>query len=371
MRLALRKTELETQAFAAAAESGRTEFDIDLQGGSIVVRDSRVFQPARRDFCLRLLEAAVRQPDVLTARIDLAANTCRLDFGAKSRSTRELAAAFAAAVGQALEPLEHRGEPAWRGSTGDTSTLTAYPAERGASVWETAATGTERVRLRHHTLANSYVRRARLAATAQNLAGVRRCDAGVWTPVLTIDLEPNSRPIDQIIGDLERLRTSLGNAAADGAGTPAAPPVMISGGRRALNAVLGGGFLGLTGVALMIPGMPTMPFLFAASYYLARSSPQFDGMLHRTAIIGPVLTEWEMYYGLSARSKRRLIGLTTVILLATVVLFPVPVIGTTLMLAVFALSVHSVVRIPGLPPPGLEDRHLPVPTRAALVGPAR
>ena len=69
-------------------------------------------------------------------------------------------------------------------------------------------------------------------------------------------------------------------------------------------------------------GVPTVPFLLATSYYLARSSPGLNERLRRTAFFGPILREWEGHRALSLASKGKLIGLTATTVVVTVVLAP-------------------------------------------------
>ena len=76
---------------------------------------------------------------------------------------------------------------------------------------------------------------------------------------------------------------------------------------------MAGGAFTLTLVGLVVPGVPSVPFLLATSYYLARSSPRLNERLRRTAFFGPILQEWEGHDALSLTSKGKLIGLTATI----------------------------------------------------------
>ena len=73
---------------------------------------------------------------------------------------------------------------------------------------------------------------------------------------------------------------------------------------------LAGGSFAMTLVGLVVPGIPTVPFLLTTSYYLARSSRRLDERLRRTPLFGPILVEWERRHGLSRSSKLKLMGLT-------------------------------------------------------------
>ena len=104
----------------------------------------------------------------------------------------------------------------------------------------------------------------------------------------------------------------------------------------------------MTLVGLVVPGIPTVPFLLATSFYLARSSPSMNERLRRTAIFGSILREWEGQGALSVASKGKLILLTGTIVVVTVVLAPLTPLALGLILVISSLSVYGVTRIPAL-----------------------
>ncbi len=105
----------------------------------------------------------------------------------------------------------------------------------------------------------------------------------------------------------------------------------------------------MTVVGLIVPGIPTVPFLLLSSYGFARSSPRINQWLRETRFLGPILTEWEHHGGLSRKSKRKLIGLTVVIILIAVILAPLSPLGLVLILIVASLSTYGVYRLPSSP----------------------
>ena len=99
-----------------------------------------------------------------------------------------------------------------------------------------------------------------------------------------------------------------------------------------------------------MPGIPTVPFLLATSYYLARSSPWLNDRLRRTALFGPILVEWEQHHGLGLTSKAKLMGLTAAIIVVTVALSAAAHRSVLVVILVIALlSVYGIARLPGLP----------------------
>jgi uncharacterized membrane protein YbaN (DUF454 family) len=103
----------------------------------------------------------------------------------------------------------------------------------------------------------------------------------------------------------------------------------------------------MTLVGLAVPGIPTLPFLLATSYYLARSWPRLNDALLDSAFVGPILREWEAHRGLSPSSKAKLIGLTAAILAASVVVTPIGPVFLIHMLLISLVSFYAIIRLPG------------------------
>ena len=62
-------------------------------------------------------------------------------------------------------------------------------------------------------------------------------------------------------------------------------------------------FLILAIIGIFLPGLPTVPFLLLAAWFSARSSPRLHQWLHRHAIFGKLLTDWETNKSISRKSK--------------------------------------------------------------------
>ena len=60
--------------------------------------------------------------------------------------------------------------------------------------------------------------------------------------------------------------------------------------------------LGLIGVVL--PGLPTVPFMLLAAFCAARGSPRLRAWLERHAQFGPMIRDWEREGAVSRRAKR-------------------------------------------------------------------
>jgi len=72
--------------------------------------------------------------------------------------------------------------------------------------------------------------------------------------------------------------------------------------------------LGIIGVIL--PGLPTTPFVLLAGACFVRASPRAHAWLLRNPTFGPMLREWEAHRSVSPKVKR--FALITMVLLASV-----------------------------------------------------
>ena len=73
--------------------------------------------------------------------------------------------------------------------------------------------------------------------------------------------------------------------------------------RRVLLVVAGLANVGLAYVGWVLPGIPATPFVLAASYCFARSSPRLQRWLLRAPFFGRLLVDWHRHRGMRAGSK--------------------------------------------------------------------
>ena len=330
---------------------------IDERAGTVRVCDPRLFRAGRRAFCQRLLEAATRRPAVRQVEVDLETASCRVDFGPGSVRAPDMAETFAAAVrAAALESTNTERTPLWR-LPADWCALTAYRLSGNgeSSLWETLERKPGQIRVRNQGRTGDHGRLARLAAVLPGLEGIESCCLARWSGLLTIDFRADSpigqRLLDEVERSLEELRvappplleptpvaSALGNATSG----------IDNGLCRLKNLALASGSFALTLVGLAVPGLPTVPFLLATSYYLARSSPWLDEKFRQTVFFGPILAEWEQYGGLSWKSKDKLIGLASFTLVVTLIVSPLSPLTLAVVVVLWCFSLYWITRLPSL-----------------------
>jgi uncharacterized membrane protein YbaN (DUF454 family) len=317
--------------------------------GLLILRKPELFRPGREAFCRRLAEAAMRRGGVRSVRVCLASGTCRLQFPAGRASAPEMAGHFATAVDEALaaeaqDGVRPEGGRGW-------FALMAFAAAAGdpVSLWEASTERDGGLRLDNPRLRERPGLARRAAGELSAAAGVRSCRAAVWGGGLKVQFDPDVTDAGLVGWAAEdALRRAV--RGRPGRETARSEDPAVAGGlRRVWYLALAGGSLVLTLVALVIPGMPTVPFLLATSYYLVRSSPSLNRRLLRSRFFGPIFRDLQTHGGLSPSSKWRLVGLTLVIVAAWVIVLPLT---APLLIAVAVsttISLYAVARMPGVP----------------------
>lgn len=80
-------------------------------------------------------------------------------------------------------------------------------------------------------------------------------------------------------------------------------------------------FLLLAVIGVVLPLLPTTPFVILAAACFARSSPRLHGWLLQTELFGPVLRDWEKNKCVSQRVKILAIAMMAVIGGVSIVFF--------------------------------------------------
>lgn len=101
-------------------------------------------------------------------------------------------------------------------------------------------------------------------------------------------------------------------------------PVPRTGWRRLALVAAGLVLLGMAYLGVLLPGLPTTPFLLGASYCFVRSSPRLHRWLRRSPVFGRLLDDWEVHRGVRGPVRVFAIGLIAVVVTISVTLGGLP-----------------------------------------------
>ncbi|WP_363800377.1 YbaN family protein [Lysobacter firmicutimachus] len=76
--------------------------------------------------------------------------------------------------------------------------------------------------------------------------------------------------------------------------------------------------LGLGIVGIVVPGLPTVPFVLLSAFAAARGSQRLHARLHADPRFGPMIRDWEAYGAVGRRAKRLA---TTMMAVCAVIMF--------------------------------------------------
>lgn len=80
--------------------------------------------------------------------------------------------------------------------------------------------------------------------------------------------------------------------------------------------------LALGALGVLLPGLPTTPFVLLAAFAAARGSRKLHQWLHGHRLFGPLLADWERYGAVSLRARR--VAWATMALFAVVLALTAP-----------------------------------------------
>ncbi len=271
----------------APAESGAgVRVTCDVTRGVVEVHDPRLLCHGMETFCLALVKHAVETSGACRAGICLRSSVCRFEFTPGSLDPVELAeraaSAIRAATRDASGPIvsERKQSAAW-------VSMTAFAAGASVSLWETLIEEPGRVWLSHSALREAPWLAVRVARVLRGLPRVAACRANPWFGRVEIDIDSVSSTVANLVTAAEaafcRESGAVDAAVTAPQGGPADSqerlPAETRPGRRLIDLLLAGGAFTVAVAGVIVPGVPTAPFLLLSHHYLHRAAPETHGRL--------------------------------------------------------------------------------------------
>ncbi|MEO1224313.1 MAG: YbaN family protein [Pseudomonadota bacterium] len=73
--------------------------------------------------------------------------------------------------------------------------------------------------------------------------------------------------------------------------------------RRVIWLAIGGGALGLGAIGIVLPLLPTTPFVLVAAFAFGKSSPRLAIWLETSRAFGPIIADWRRHGAIAPRFK--------------------------------------------------------------------
>jgi uncharacterized membrane protein YbaN (DUF454 family) len=125
-------------------------------------------------------------------------------------------------------------------------------------------------------------------------------------------------------------------------------PQRASGWRKALYLLLATMFLVLGLVGVVLPGLPTTPFVILGSYFLLRSSHRLHQRLMASKLFGGILRDWHVHRGIRPHIRARAIALVALVVAASLVVSRPSLPVTLTILALVACGLFVIWRLPSV-----------------------
>ncbi|AXB06820.1 MULTISPECIES: YbaN family protein [Aeromonas] len=102
-------------------------------------------------------------------------------------------------------------------------------------------------------------------------------------------------------------------------------------------------------VGIVLPLLPTTPFMLLAAALFARSSPRFHGWLLAHPWFGPPILDWQQYRGIRRHTRRRAIIFILISFSVSLLVVPLPWVRW-LLVVIMVILLTWLMRLPVLEP---------------------
>lgn len=108
-------------------------------------------------------------------------------------------------------------------------------------------------------------------------------------------------------------------------------------------------FFALAVLGVVLPLLPTTPFLLLTSWCLLRSQPAWNEWLYRTRLFGPLLRDWDEQHGVRLAVKVTAVSMIGCAVALTLAFGDLSRTANASLLVLATIGVVVVVRLPRVP----------------------
>ena len=138
--------------------------------------------------------------------------------------------------------------------------------------------------------------------------------------------------------------------------------------RSAGYGALAMGSFAMSWIGLIVPGIPTIPFVLLTAHFALRSSPRLRERLLKSKMFGPMIRDWQQYGAIQRAVQIEAYVFTMVIIVVGFIFSPpIPILYVGMVIA-SALGLYAISQIPLIESP-TQDRSI-VPMNELILRPA-
>lgn len=169
----------------------------------------------------------------------------------------------------------------------------------------------------------------RMAAALRGSGGSARSESTHTNPLDSVDPNPRSSGISVLVASLQTSKAAPAKSAMS---------VRIS---QMFYGTMAAGAFVMACIGLVVPGIPTVPFVILTAVLAAKGSPAFHRWLLRNRVFGPMIHDWNTYHAIRPSARNQAVVLTIIIICVTLAVSPgSPILYTVVaVMAVFSLTV--------------------------------
>lgn len=323
---------------------------VRFENNAIHVQHPTLFAEATGSSCLQFVARAFALPDVQSIEISHRAGSSTIQFAdpqTPALALNQLAASMRGPSTAALDDdlaslLSLAGHRQWTRilRTGD-----AY------SVWQMTRQPPDELWLQHEVLARSTHVSQQLCRELAAHPHVERVTTHEPSSSLVVELAERASDDDRVLDELQILRRA--DQIMRRLGGTELPESLrqdlartLTNLERGMNLALAGASFGMAVVGVVVPGIPTVPFLLVTSFFLVRSSPRLHDRLMRSRVFGPMIRDWHKHRGMRWQTKAVALGFMVVTICLTLSFVNVPPWLMVIMIVLSGLGAYTMLRIP-------------------------
>jgi uncharacterized membrane protein YbaN (DUF454 family) len=114
---------------------------------------------------------------------------------------------------------------------------------------------------------------------------------------------------------------------------------------RVVHLVLAGITFLLAVLGVVLPLLPTTPFLLLTSWFLVRASPRLNQRLLHSQLFGPLLRDWERHHGVRLHVKLTAIAVMALAVAASLIFGSLPPAGVAALVGLAGIGLVVVLRL--------------------------